>query len=114
MLFRSSSDIFIEMKKIKSAQISTVSGDLTLTGNLISDGSVKLSNISGDSYFIVKSALNADILLETGPGGKVVNQYSEVKAEGSFIGSETLKFTAGDGKGFVKMSTVSGKIELSK
>jgi len=109
-----SSDISVQTDRIEFAQISTVSGNSSLTSHLAIDGSVKLSNVSGDSHFIVKSDLNADILLDTGPGGGVVNQYSGDKAERSSIGSEKLKFTAGSGKGLVKMSTVSGEVAISK
>jgi len=109
-----SSDISVKTDKIESAQISTVSGDSSLTGYLVNDGSVKLSNVSGNSHFMVKSDLNADVLLDTGPGGDVKNKYSDDKAERSFIGSEKLKFTAGNGNGLVRMSTVSGEVIISK
>jgi len=109
-----SSDISVKADVIESAQISTVSGDSNLSGHLANGGSIKLSNVSGDSHFFAKSDLNADILLGTGPGGDVVNQYSDDKPTRSFIGSEKLKFTAGKGKGLIKMSTVSGKIGISR
>ena len=107
-----SSDIVVKTKDIDFAKLSTVSGDTMLFGQLLKDGEIKLSNVSGDSHFYVIGELNALVDLETGPGGDVSNQYSSHKPTSSFIGSEKLKFTAGNGDGSIRMSTVSGSIGL--
>jgi len=107
-----SSDISITTEAIESIAISTVSGDAKVYGRLLEDGSIKLSNVSGDSYYYAMSGLNARVALETGPGGDVINKYSDDKPTSSFIGSEKLKFTAGNGEGLIRMSTVSGEIGL--
>ncbi len=107
-----SSNITVKTDSIEFVKLSTVSGDTKLYGRLAKDGEIKLSNVSGDSYYFVKGDLNARIDLDTGPGGDVVNQYSDDKPTSSFIGSETLKFTAGNGDGLIRMSTVSGDIGL--
>lgn len=109
-----SSNITVRTDQIEFAKLSTVSGDTKLYGQLAKEGEIKLSNVSGDSLFYVKEALNARVDLETGPGGDVINQYSEQKPTSSFIGSESLKFTAGDGDGLIRMSTVSGEIGLKR
>ncbi len=107
-----SSNIAVKTKLIESAKLSTVSGDASLHGDMSIDASVKLSNVSGESFYFAKSNLNARISLNTGPGGDIVNKYSDDKASSSFIGSEKLKFTAGNGEGLIRMSTVSGEIGI--
>jgi len=109
-----SSDIMVETDLIDVAKISTVSGDAKLYGRLADEGEIRLSSVSGDSFYYIKGELNSRVILDTGPGGNVVNQYSEDKPTSSFIGSEKLKFTAGDGNGLIRMSTVSGNIGLKK
>ncbi len=109
-----SSDISVKTDSIELAKLSTVSGNTKLYGKLANNGEIKLSNVSGDSYFYVQGELNARVALDTGPGGNVVNKYSDDKPTSSFIGSEKLKFTAGNGDGLVRMSTVSGEIGLKQ
>lgn len=109
-----SSDIKVASEQIISAQIATVSGDSSLYGKLENEGTIKLSNVSGGSFYYAHSDLSARIALDTGPGGEIVNRFSDDAATSSFIGSEKLKFTAGDGNGLIRMSTVSGEIGLKK
>jgi len=109
-----SSDITVKATSFDSVKIVTVSGDAHLHGSLLADGDVKMNNVSGDSFFYVAGELDARITLETGPGGDIVNKYSSDKPTSSFIGSETLKFTVGEGNGTVRMHTVSGTIGLRK
>jgi len=109
-----SSDITVKASSFDTAKIVTVSGDAHLHGTLLADGDVKMTNVSGDSYFHVGGELDARITLETGPGGDIVNKYSSDKPTSSFIGSESLKFTSGKGNGTVRMHTVSGSIGLRK
>lgn len=109
-----SSNISVKTDNIDIADISTVSGYTDLYGHLNENGDISLSNVSGDSYFYVTGELNARISLDTGPGGDVINKYSDDKVTSSFIGSEKLKFTAGNGEGLIRMSTVSGEIGLKR
>lgn len=109
-----SSELVIRGKDIVSVSLSTVSGDAKLYAKLVDDGDVKMSSVSGDSFFYVGGQLNAQISLETGPGGNVLNRYSSDKPTQSFIGSERLEIKLGEGAGSVRMSTVSGSIGLRK
>ncbi|MCF6194184.1 MAG: DUF4097 family beta strand repeat-containing protein [Kangiellaceae bacterium] len=109
-----SSDITVKASSFDTAKIVTVSGDAHFYGSLLADGDLRMNNVSGDSFFHVRGELDARITLETGPGGDIVNKYSSDKPTSSFIGSESLKFTSGEGSGTVRMHTVSGSIGLKK
>jgi DUF4097 and DUF4098 domain-containing protein YvlB len=107
-----SADIKVTTVAIESAQIATVSGDTYLRGKLLESGDLKLSNVSGKSIFFAHDGLDARLELHTGPGGDIVNRISNHEPNRSFIGSEKLKFTLGQGSAQIRMSTVSGEIEL--
>jgi len=107
-----SSDIKVSTLIIDSAKIGTVSGDTSLRGELNESASIRLSNVSGKSIYFAQSNLNARVTLDTGPGGDIVNKITDHEPTKSFIGSENLKFTVGDGSAQIRMSTVSGEIGL--
>lgn len=109
-----SSELIIKAKDIESATLSTVSGDAKLYADLLDDGKVEISNVSGDSFFYAGEQLNAQTSLETGPGGDIINRYSSDNPIQSFIGSKKLITKLGDGSGSIRMSTVSGHISLKK
>jgi len=109
-----SSDINVKTVEFETAKITTVSGNANLRGTLLEGGDVKMNNVSGDSLFYVSGQLDARVTLETGPGGDVVNNYSSDRPTSSFIGSELLKFTSGEGSGSIRMYTVTGTIGLRK
>ena len=107
-----SSNIRIKTQRIRSANISTVSGDLDLFGDLHQDGNITLGSVSGDAFYHIAGELDASVSIQTAPGGEIVNQYSEMKPKKSFIHSQDLVFTAGRGSSSIRMSTVSGDIGL--
>ena len=107
-----SAELNIETNQIDSATVSTVSGDAFITGALNSSGEVKMSSVSAEAVFFVRGELNATVAIETAPGGDIVNQYSEDKPKTSFINSQNLQFTSGDGTGAVRMTTVSGEVGI--
>lgn len=109
-----SADLKVNLKEIEVANVSNVSGDTLVTGILKDDGEIKLGSVSGEAFYIVQGELDARVSVETAPGGDIVNEYSDDKPISSFINSHNLRFTAGEGKGSVRMSTVSGNIGLKK
>ena len=107
-----SADLAIQSQDIESANLSTVSGDTRISGSMSDDAELKMSSVSGEAYYYIKGDLNARVSMETAPGGDITNEYSEDRPKSSFINSHSLRFTAGSGKGVVRMSTVSGNIGL--
>ncbi|TQV81463.1 DUF4097 family beta strand repeat-containing protein [Aliikangiella coralliicola] len=107
-----SADLVVKSEQIESASVSTVSGDTRIYGSLLEEGELKLSSVSGEAFYYVKGGLNARISMETAPGGDIVNEYSEDRPKSTFINSHNLRFTAGNGSGVIRMSTVSGNIGL--
>ena len=109
-----SADLSVTLNQIETAFLSNVSGDTLVKGALVDDGEIKLGSVSGEAYYYVDGDLNARVSMETAPGGDIVNEYSDDKPISSFINSHNLRFTAGEGNGIIRMSTVSGNIGLLK
>ncbi len=109
-----SADLVLTLQKIEFASLSTVSGDIKLSGALLNEGEISLKSVSGDAFYQVIGDLNARVSIETAPGGGITNYYSEDKPKSSFINSHNLHFTAGNGTGVIRMSTVSGNIGLKR
>jgi hypothetical protein len=107
-------DTLLNLNKINTAHLSTVSGDINISGLLQDSGELSLSSVSGNAYYHVDGVLNAQVSMETAPGGRIVNDISDDKPKSSFINSHNLRFVAGEGVGNVRMSTVSGNIGLKK
>ena len=107
-----SADLAIQSEQIETANLSTVSGDTRISGSMSDDAELKMSSVSGEAFYYIKGDLNARVSMETAPGGDITNEYSEDRPKSSFINSHSLRFTAGSGKGVVRMSTVSGNIGL--
>ncbi|TQV76530.1 DUF4097 domain-containing protein [Aliikangiella marina] len=107
-----SADLKVKLDSIQSAKVSNVSGDTTISGVLNSDGELDMGSVSGTAVYVVDGELDARVVMETAPGGDIVNDYTDDKPISSFINSQNLRFTAGEGKGRVKMSTVSGDVGL--
>ncbi len=105
-----SADVNVVTEQVKMLKVSNVSGDVIVKGAFLKDAQAKMSCVSGETIFEVIGELNAIVNLQTGPGGDIVNTITQDKPKVSFIQDKSLRFTAGDGNGSVKMSTVSGTI----
>jgi hypothetical protein len=70
--------------------------------------------VSGDIVLKFKNkTVNARFDLDTGPGGDIENSITNDRPDSSFIGSEEISFTSGNGDGSVELNTMSGTIELN-
>jgi len=109
-----SGDLDIALTQITQASLSSVSGDMQLSGKLTEGGRVMMKSITGKAQFRVPSQLDAKFIMHTAPGGKITNEYSEDQPTSSFINAQSLEFSSGSAASLVKMSTVSGEVALKK
>jgi hypothetical protein len=107
-----SSNIVAKLNQCHQVEITTVSGAAKLTGRLVEDGSIVLSNVTGESYYYVTELLSSEVLVEASPSGMIVNEFSDKMPKTSHIGSKELQFKANDGKANIKLFTVSGSAGL--
>lgn len=110
-----SGDVDMRLPAVDSAEVKNVSGDVDITLGLNDTASLDASSVSGDLSFRLSGEVNASFDLKANAGGDIVNRITDAKAQESRWGaSSSLDFTAGSGAARVKMSTVSGTIEIRR
>ncbi|MGX5201259.1 DUF4097 family beta strand repeat-containing protein [Aliikangiella sp. IMCC44632] len=104
----------LNIKNIKNLDVSNVSGQTGLKGTLSEESNVKMRSVSGETTMIVEEELDAQVSIETAPGGEINNQFNLVEPSETLIKSYKLDFKSGAGKGSINLSTVNGVVRLQK
>lgn len=108
-----SGDVEMRLPAIHSGEVKNVSGDVDVTLALMGTATLDASSVSGDLSFRFSDDVDATFDLKANAGGDIINRITAAEAEESRWGSSSsLKFTVGSGAARVKMSTVSGSIEI--
>lgn len=106
----------IEVDSPETVQIisQSVSGDIEITTHMKQDAVIELDTVSGDIRLEMSGDVNAQFDVETGAGGGIRNRLSSDEPRASkYVRNESLRFTLGNGKGEVTLSTASGDITLT-
>lgn len=110
-----SGDIEVDTGDIVQLSGQSVSGDVEITGVLKAEGVIDFDNVSGSIRMQLPLDTNARFDVETGSGGNIRNRLSDDEPKVSkYVRNESLRFSMGDGKGQVNLSTASGDITLAK
>lgn len=110
-----SGDVRMKLGAVKEARVKNVSGDLAIDLALVSNGSLEASSVSGDMEFKFTDDVNATFDIGTNAGGDIRNHLTNDRPKQSRWGtSSELEFTAGNGAGQVRLSTVSGSVEIRR
>jgi len=104
----------LNLAKVVELRIRTVSGDLTAQLNLNEKALLKASTVSGDLDFTFQKGIDADFSLKSSVGGDIDNNITQVKTEHDEYGpGAKLNFQTVNGSALVRVSTVSGNVEVS-
>jgi hypothetical protein len=107
-----SSDINLE--NVVELRIRTVSGDLKAQLTLNKKALLKASTVSGDLDFTFQKGVDADFSLKSSVGGDIDNNITQAKTEHDEYGpGAKLNFQTVNGSALVRVSTVSGSVEVS-
>ena len=110
-----SGDVRMKLPTIDDGQVKNVSGDVELHLSLSDTATLDASSVSGDLLFRFSDDVNASFNLKANAGGDIINELTADKAEESRWGTaSSLQFSAGSGAAQVKVSTVSGSIEIKR
>jgi len=105
----------LNLAEVVELRIRTVSGDLTAKLTLSDKALLKSSTVSGDLAFTFQKEVDADFNLKSSVGGDIKNNISSAKTEDDEYGpGARLNFQTVNGSALVRVSTVSGNIEVSK
>jgi hypothetical protein len=104
----------LTLAQVIELRIRTVSGDLTAKLNLNKKALLKASTVSGDLDFTCQQGVDADFSLKSSVGGDIDNNITQVKTEHDEYGpGAKLNFQTVNGSALVRVSTVSGNVEVS-
>lgn len=108
-----SGDLNLNVGQVESLKVNTVSGDLETRLELMPRGQVRASSVSGEINFMFAGALNFEVDAEANAGGSIHNRLTDDQPQRPRFGpGESLSFQLGDGNGSVRLTTVSGDINL--
>ena len=98
---------------LSSGRLSSLSGSLSLVTPVLPDVEIDMETISGRATLSLRGELNLRLNMIGGPGGNVRNNMNDspVVDGGPGIG-DRLETRFGEGKGYVRVSTVSGALTL--
>lgn len=104
----------LTLADVVELRIRTVSGDLQAKLNLNEKALLKASTVSGDLEFTFQKGVDADFSLKSNVGGDIDNNITQVKTEHDEYGpGAKLNFQTANGSALVRVTTVSGNIEVS-
>ncbi|MGH7643268.1 MAG: DUF4097 family beta strand repeat-containing protein [Candidatus Dormibacteria bacterium] len=94
-----------------SVRLQTVSGEVVADLKLaLPEGSAEMETVSGAVYLRLSAEPSQKVRVES-VSGRLTSAFPELRAE-SGPGSRTLKGALGEGRGRLKVSTVSGSVSL--
>ncbi|NVK88504.1 MAG: DUF4097 family beta strand repeat protein [Gammaproteobacteria bacterium] len=111
-----SGELTLVMDKLLQVAVTSVSGDISLTGTARNEApysDIKLSTVNGEALLRINADYQGLLRLQTGPGGDIENHLTEARAQASFLGEQHLKLQLGQLKNEVDLSTVSGTLVLT-
>jgi DUF4097 and DUF4098 domain-containing protein YvlB len=100
---------------LRRARLASISGRLELSTPLEPDAEVDLETVSGAAALTLAGDLNVRLEAVGGPGGSVSNQLDDTPVQRSSFGlGQRLETRLGDGRGYLRASTVSGALTVTR
>jgi len=109
-----SGDITAEVSGTDKLMIKNISGDTQIIGSVKNQAELKISSVSGDIFYKVKGALNAECEVVSQFGGEINNQLTDDLPLDVNLHKKTLSFVSGDGSGKLSMNTINGLVSIEK
>ncbi|MFT4787203.1 MAG: DUF4097 and DUF4098 domain-containing protein YvlB [Paraglaciecola sp.] len=108
-------DMELTLSLIEHLNVNTVNGSMEVRLKLVQDGQVIASSVGGPVTLVFTDDVSARFDLRGHAGGRIVNELSGDKVQKDQYGpGRWLEFTLNGGNGKVNVSTVSGRVTLSK
>jgi DUF4097 and DUF4098 domain-containing protein YvlB len=107
-----SGDLILDLANGSTVRTRTTSGDLSLRGSLLRDGSVDAETISGDVTVRMKpeSGFGYEVVSFSGDIGNCFGQHAQ--RTGTHGPGTRLRGTAGEGHGRVRVKSMSGDVAI--
>ncbi|HZX22058.1 MAG TPA: DUF4097 family beta strand repeat-containing protein [Woeseiaceae bacterium] len=109
-----SGDVIVSDSRVSRARFETTSGDVIATVSLERDGSFQAESVSGDVELDIAGEPDAEIDV-TSFSGSIDNCFGpRPERQSRYAPGSELRFTAGEGRGEIRLQTLSGDIGLCK
>jgi DUF4097 and DUF4098 domain-containing protein YvlB len=109
-----SGDVIVSDSRLSRARFETTSGDVIATVSLERDGSFRAESVSGDVELDIAGEPDAEIDV-TSFSGSIDNCFGpKPERQSRYAPGSELRFTAGEGRGEIRLQTLSGDIDLCK
>ena len=97
---------------LRNCELSSVSGDIELRGDIDPRGSYSLESLNGTVTLRLPSNTSADFEIETF-SGDIKNDFGpQAKRDSEYVPSKSLTFTLGDGAADISASSFSGTVKV--
>ncbi|HKL64202.1 MAG TPA: DUF4097 family beta strand repeat-containing protein [Woeseiaceae bacterium] len=107
-----SGDVILRDSVLSRGRFSTTSGDVVAAVGLASGGSFEAESVSGDVELDIAGEPDAEIDASSF-SGSIDNCFGpKPRRESRYAPGSELRFTAGEGRGEIRLQTLSGDIEL--
>ncbi|MDO6839099.1 DUF4097 family beta strand repeat-containing protein [Paraglaciecola chathamensis] len=108
-------DVTLAMQKITYANLETVNGELKMALALAKGGELQATTVGGEINLNFAPDVSALFDIRAHAGGKIVNRLTHDKVQKDKYGpSSWLATSIGQGQGKVSVSTVNGRVSISK
>ena len=108
-------EIDLTAQDVSDVQATTVNGSIELNMNLLANGKVRASSVSGRIDLGFQSDVSAKFDIQAHAGGSIKNRLTDDKPTKAKYGPRrSLEFSTGNPTAHVEVSTVSGHIELKE
>jgi hypothetical protein len=108
-------EVDLELTRTAKIEISSVNGSVELELKQQNAPRIKGSSVSGKFELKLDANLDATVSMKTSAGGSIKNSLTNDQPSRAKSGpASNLQFSSGNGSGSIDISTVSGRLELSK
>ncbi|MEH6711144.1 MAG: DUF4097 family beta strand repeat-containing protein [Paraglaciecola polaris] len=108
-------DVKLIMQTVEYAKLETVNGELNVDLTLAKGGEVTATTVGGEIALRFTQEVSALFDIRAHAGGKIVNRLTNDKVQKDKYGpSSWLSTSTGQGQGKVSVSTVNGRVSISK
>jgi DUF4097 and DUF4098 domain-containing protein YvlB len=108
-----SGDVMIDAGTVTEAELASTSGDLRLVGKVQKDARVELKTMSGDVNVELGDLFAGEVQAKT-VTGDIENCFGPAAEERDSGPGARLSFTEGSGDGELRISTMSGDIDICR
>jgi hypothetical protein len=100
---------------LQRGTVGSVSGAVKLRTSVEPDVEIELETVSGQGTLALLGDLNLRLNVAGGPGGRIRNQLDDTPVSKGGLGiGQRLEATLGEGRGYVRASTISGTLTLTR